>query len=167
MFKYCTFIRKRKRNEQQSSQNTLYPLTGEVELANAFITTLIPEGQKGQPLKKGVGSQKQSKVVVMTESAFVENPKPRKNPKRVNHLKMRIIDDLKTDTISNTVKDLADSSAELTTDDSTPYTKLAEHVKSHLAQLIKPEDQPKILLWVHIAIGNVKTAVALYPSSVY
>ncbi|MBP8945723.1 MAG: transposase, partial [Paludibacteraceae bacterium] len=41
-------------------------------------------------------------------------------------------------------------------DDATFYSKLAEHVKSHDAQVVKPEDMPKILPWVHIAIGNVK-----------
>ena len=69
---------------------------------------------------------------------------------------MLVIEDLKADTISNVVKEHVDSQAELTTDDATPYSKLAEHVKSHHAQVIKPEELPKILPWVHIAIGNVK-----------
>ena len=142
--------------DAMGKRDNLYQLTGEVELDNAFITTLIPEDQKVKPLKRGIGSKKQSNVVVMTESTFIENPKPDKKPKRVNHLKMVVIDDLKADTISNTVKDHVDSSVELTTDDATPYTKLAEHIKSHLVQVIKPEDLPKTLPWVHIAIGNVK-----------
>jgi hypothetical protein len=54
-----------------------YRLTGQIELDNAFITTLIPDGEKDSPLKRGVGSQKQSKVVVMTESTAVGNPKQR------------------------------------------------------------------------------------------
>lgn len=69
---------------------------------------------------------------------------------------MLIIDDLKANTISNTVKEHVDSQAELTTDDTTSYSQLSEHVKSHHAQVIKKEDLPKILPWVHIAIGNVK-----------
>lgn len=145
-----------KLRDVMGKRDNLYQLTGEVELDNAFITTLIPEDQKGKPLKRGVGSQKQSKVVVMTESTFIENPKPGKKPKRVNHLKMVVIDDLKADTISNTVKEHVDPSAALTTDDATYYTNLSEHVESHLAQVIKPEDLPKMLPWVHIAIGNVK-----------
>lgn len=88
--------------------------------------------------------------MVMSENSFVEKPK------RVNHLKMVVIDYLQADTISNTVNEHVDSHAELTTDDATPYSKLAEHVKSHHAQVIKPEELPKILPWVHIAIGNVK-----------
>ena len=137
-------------------RDNLYQLSGQVELDNAFITTLIPEDQKDKALKRGVGSQKQSKVVVMSESTFVDNPKPGKKPKRVNHIKMMVIDDLKADTVSNIVKEQMNPSVELTTDDSTSYTKLGEHVKSHQAKVVKPEDLPKILPWVHIAIGNVK-----------
>jgi transposase-like protein len=53
-----------------------YRLGGQIELDNAFITTLIPDDEKDKPLKRGAGSQKQSKVVVMTESTTVANPEP-------------------------------------------------------------------------------------------
>jgi hypothetical protein len=145
-----------KLRDVMGKRDNLYQLTDEVELDNAFITTLIPEEEKYKPLKRGIGSQRQSKIVVMSESSFVENPKPGKKPKRVNHLKMVVIDDLKADAISKTVKEHVNPQAELTTDDATPYSKLSEHVKSHHAQVIKKEDLPKILPWVHIAIGNVK-----------
>lgn len=145
-----------KLRDVMGKRDNLYQLTDEVELDNAFITTLIPEEEKYKPLKRGIGSQRQSKIVVMSESSFVENPKPGKKPKRVNHLKMLVIDDLKADTILNTVKEHVNPQAELTTDDATSYSKLSEHVKSHHAQVIKKEDLPKILPWVHIAIGNVK-----------
>ena len=68
-----------------------YKLGGQVELDNAFITTLIPDYQQDEKLKRGAGSQKQAKVVVMTESTFVANSKPDKKPKRVNHIKMVIM----------------------------------------------------------------------------
>ena len=112
-------------------RDNLYQLSGQVELDNAFITTLIPEDQKDKAPKRGVGSQKQSKVVVMSESAFVDNPKPGKKPRRVNHIKMMVIDDLKADTVSNIVKEQMNPSVKLTTDDSTSYKKLGKHVKSH------------------------------------
>ena len=144
-----------KLRDVMGKRDNLYQLSGQVELDNAFITTLIPEDQKDKALKRGVGSQKQSKVVVMSESTFVDNPKPGKKPKRVHHIKMMVIDDLKADTVSNIVKEQMNPSVELTTDDSTSYKKLGEHVKLHQAQVVKPEDLPKILPWVHIAIGNV------------
>jgi hypothetical protein len=71
-------------------------------------------------------------------------------------VKMQIVTDLKADTAAKVVEEQIDSEAELTTDDSTTYKKLGQHVKAHKAQVVKPEDLPKILPWVHIAIGNVK-----------
>jgi hypothetical protein len=69
---------------------------------------------------------------------------------------MKIVCDLKADTTINMVKEHIDSQAELTTDASTSYKKLEEHVKKHDAKVVKPEGLPKVLPWVHIAIGNVK-----------
>jgi len=146
----------KKLHDIMGKRDDKYKLGGQVELDNAFITTLIPDCQKDEKLKRGVGSQKQTKVVVMTESTFVANSKPDKKPKRVNHIKMVVIDDLMADTITNVVKEQVETETELTTDDSTSYTKLGEHVNSHQAQVVKPEDLTKILPWVHIAIGNVK-----------
>ncbi|KAA6321093.1 hypothetical protein EZS27_029217 [termite gut metagenome] len=145
-----------KLRDVMGKRDETYSLSGQIELDNAFITTLIPDGQKNEPLKRGAGSQKQSKVVVMTESEFIENPCPGKKTKRVNHIKMQIISDMRADTVTNIVKEQIDFQAEVTTDDSTSYNKLGEHVKSHDAQVVKPADLPKILPWVHIAIGKLK-----------
>ncbi|KAA6334154.1 hypothetical protein EZS27_017510, partial [termite gut metagenome] len=64
--------------------------------------------------------------------------------------------DLKAETTTNIVKAYVDSQAELTTDASTSYKKLKEHVKKQDAKVVKQGDLPKALPWVHIAIGNVK-----------
>ncbi|KAA6339359.1 hypothetical protein EZS27_012689 [termite gut metagenome] len=130
----------------------IYSLSGQVELDNAFITTLIPDDQKDEALKRGVGSQNKSKVVVMTESTFMENPKQGKPAKAVNHIEMKIVCDLKAETTINMVKEHVDSQAELTTDASTSYKKLKEHVKKQDAKVVKQG----VLPWVHIAISNVK-----------
>jgi len=133
-----------------------YQLSGQVELDNAFITTLISTDQKDEGLKRGAGSQNKSKVLVMTESVTVENPKPGKKSKRINHIKMQVVPDLKADTALEVVKEQIDSKVELTTDDSKTYCKLNQAVESHKAQVVKPEDLPKLLPWVHISIANIK-----------
>ena len=145
-----------KLRDVMGKRDNVYQLKDQVELDNAFITTLIPEDEKDKPLKRGAGSQKKTKVVVMTESAVVEKPKPGQKSKRVNHLKMKIVDDLSADSTTEIVKKQVDSQAEITSDDSTSYVKLKQVVKSHKAQVVKPKDLPTILPWVHIAIGNVK-----------
>jgi hypothetical protein len=133
-----------------------YQLSGQIELDNAFITTIIPDCQKDAKLKRGVGSQNKSKVMVMTESTVVENPGPNKPPRRVNYIKMQIVPDLKADTATKIVKEQVDYMSDIQSDDSTTYKNLNKVVHSHRAQVIKPEELPKILPWVHICIGNVK-----------
>jgi len=133
-----------------------YQLSGQMELDEGFFTTEIPEDQKKEPLKRGRGSQNKSKVLVMAESAFVDNPKNGCKPKRVTYIKMQVISDLKSNTITNIVKEQIDKSAELITDDSTSYNKLKDHVKSHEAAVIDHDKIPLLLPWVHIAISNAK-----------
>ena len=66
-------------------RDSKYSLSGQVELDNAFITSLIPDDQKGEKLKRGVGSQNKSKVMGMTESTKGENPKPNKPPRKTSY----------------------------------------------------------------------------------
>ena len=94
--------------------------------------------------------------MVMTESTVVENSKSNRPPRRVNHIKMQIVPDLKANTATKIVKGRVDYKSDIQSDDSTAYKKLGEVVESHRAQVIKPEELPKVLPWVHICIGNVK-----------
>lgn len=92
----------------------------------------------------------------MAASKTVENPKAGKKPKKVRYLKMKVISDLKSGTIAKNVKEHVEITADLTTDDSTSYTKLKEHVHSHTASVIPNEELPNVLPWVHTAISNAK-----------
>jgi hypothetical protein len=70
-----------------------------IELDEGFFTTEISADEKDKPLKRGRGSQKKSKVLVMAESVPVENGPTDKSgkPRKVGYLKMFIIDDLKSE----------------------------------------------------------------------
>ena len=61
--------------------------------------------KKNKPLKRGRGSQCKSKVHIMAESTFVENPKKWRKPKQVSYIKMIVINDLKSNTITVVVKE--------------------------------------------------------------
>jgi hypothetical protein len=50
-----------------------YSLSGQMELDNAFITTLIPDGQKDEPLKRGAGSQKEYLQYYLNEFCYKFN----------------------------------------------------------------------------------------------
>lgn len=145
-----------KLRDVMGKRDNKYQLSGQMELDDAFLSTEIPQDQKDKPLKRGRGSQSKTKVLVMAESTFVEAPKKGHKPKSVNHIKMKVINDLKSNTITNIVKEQVDKSAQLITDDSTSYYKLKEHVQSHEAVVVEPDMIPILLPWVHIAISNAK-----------
>ena len=133
-----------------------YVLAGRIELDEGYFSTEVPLDEKDKPLKRGRGSQKKSKVLVMAESEMVEAPKKGQKLRRVGYLKMKVIEDLKSDTINKLVKDLASGTTEIDTDDSTSYVDLKGFVPKHNSQVIPKDKVGEILPWVHIAISNAK-----------
>ena len=133
-----------------------YVLAGRIELDEGYFSTEIPAEEKDKPLKRGRGSQKKSKVIVMAERKVVESPKPGKKPRRVGYLKMKVIDDLTRETINKCVKELATDATEVDTDDSTSYTEIKNYIPNHNSQVIPKDKVGEILPWVHIAISNAK-----------
>jgi len=92
----------------------------------------------------------------MAESEMVESPKEGKKPRRVGYIKMKVIQDLKKDTINSIVKDLAGNVTEIDTDDSNSYVDLKDYIPRHNSQVIPKVKIGEILPWVHIAISNAK-----------
>lgn len=133
-----------------------YILAGRIELDEGYFSTETPIEEKDKPLKRGRGSQKKSKVLVMAESELVESPKPGKKPRRVGYLKMKVIEDLTKETINQSVKELAGNISEIDTDDSTSYVDLKEFVPKHNARVIPKQKVGEVLPWVHISISNAK-----------
>jgi hypothetical protein len=133
-----------------------YILAGRIELDEGYFSTEKSQSEKEKPLKRGRGSQRKSKVIVMAESSVVESLKKGQKPRRVGYLKMKVIDNLKKETINEQVQKLASNVSEIDTDDSTSYVELKDFVPKHNAQVIPKEKVDEILPWVHIAISNAK-----------
>jgi len=133
-----------------------YVLAGSIELDEGFFTTEKPQEQKNMPLKSGRGSQRKSKVLVMAESTLEENPKNKKKPRRVGYLKMKVIEDLKKETINEAVQQSLSKESDVITEDSTSYVDLKGFVNSHHPEVIPKNEVGEKLPWVHIAISNAK-----------
>ena len=136
-----------------------YVLAGRIELDEGYFSTETPCEEKDKPLKRGRGSQRKSKVIVMAESEFVESPKKGQKPRRVGYLKMKVIENLQSDTVNEQVKTLAGEVNEIDTDDSTSYVDLKNFVPKHNAQVIPKQKVGEVLPWVHIAISNAKRQI--------
>jgi len=134
-----------------------YSLCGVLELDEGFFSTETADDEKGKPLKRGRGSQKKSKVLVMAESDPVTNKSINKSKyRKVSHIKMIVIDDLKSETITPLVEENVCRESIIDSDHSTSYVKLKDIVKEHRPQVIPKTEVGKVLPWVHIAISNAK-----------
>jgi transposase-like protein len=139
-----------KRDEQ-------YSLCGVLELDEGFFSTETADDEKGKSLKRGRGSQKKSKVLVMAESTPVTDKSANKGKSRkVSHIKMIVIDDLKSETITPLVEENVSRESVIDSDHSTSYVKLKDIVREHRPQVIPKTEVGKVLPWVHIAISNAK-----------
>lgn len=128
-----------------------YVLAGRIELDEGYFSTETPSEEKEKALKRGRGSQKKTKVLVMAESEMVEPSKKGQKPRRVGYWKMKVIQDLKSETINNLVSDLANNATEVDTDDSTSYVNLKEYIPKHNAETISKKKG-----WRDIALGSYR-----------
>ena len=134
-----------------------YSLKEVIELDEAFFSTEIDEEEKDKPLKRGRGSQKKTKVLVMAESIPVDGETTKKGkPRKVGHIKMFVIDDLKASTIEEKVSEHINKDSTIDSDNSTSYTNFNMLVKEHRPKVVPKEELGKMLPWVHIAISNAK-----------
>jgi len=108
--------------------------------------------------KRGRGSARQSKVLVMVESGSVPDAKDGHKPsKKVGYLKMKVMEDLKADTINQEVDKHIDKQTNALTDGYRGYNKLKQVIAGH--QIIIEPDKTKaakLFPWVNRTISNGK-----------
>lgn len=68
-----------------------YEICGMVELDEGFFSTEVPDDEKDKPLKRGKGSQKKSKVLVMAQTEEGTPSKKSDKPTSVKYIKMFVI----------------------------------------------------------------------------
>lgn len=135
-----------------------YDLAGTIELDEGYFTTEDRTGGD-EPLKRGVGSQRKAKVLVMVESEPEENPKKGKKSRKCGHLKMKVIQDLKSSTFESEARDAIAPDATVVMDNLAAHAGVEEAVAKSERQTVPGKDAPKVLPWVHVAIANAKALI--------
>lgn len=133
-----------------------YKLTGTFELDEGYFTIADPL-KDTEELKSGVGSQKKAKVLVMVESEPSDKPKSGEKSRKCGHIKMRVINDLKTDTFEKEVRASVEDDSTVIMDNLHSHIGAEKVVKNSERQTIPGKEAPKMLPWVHIAISNAKS----------
>lgn len=140
-------------------------LSGSIELDDGFFEQVIMDREerqniKDEGLKRGKGSQRQAKVLVMVGSEDVPEDQRTKygKHKKCNYIKMKVVEDLTQETVNAEVSDALAEGSSAETDDAKSFAGLNKVVSEHkIHNMSLPGVDPgKALPWVHTAISNAK-----------
>ena len=142
-------------------RDDLYILEDMVEYDEAFVgKATIPKVKNN--LKRGRGSQKQSKVAVMAESTILEDLDSGEVGKSCRYFKMKKIKNLEAKTAQALIKEYIDKDSVLQTDKSTTFSDLSDCVDVHVKEISSTEEGKFNLKWAHISISNLKRHLQTY-----
>lgn len=142
-----------------------YTLEGCVELDEGYFSNSkqLEENEftgEIEELKRGVGSQKKSKVLVMNSITKVKKNMTKTKYKCDSipkYLKMTVIEKVDAPTIEKEVKEKIAYDSKLVTDSNTAYSTIKNTVKVHELHNVSKVNAGKVLPWVHKAISNAKS----------
>ena len=139
-------------------RDDLYSLKDQVELDEGFFETVDIQRDYSKSLKRGRGSEKQTTVLVSTESIEVEDKdKTTKYAKenRLRFIKMKVITSLKKEVLKSEVGKTIEKGTILKTDGSNSYNDLkTDYV--HQPTVATKAELSKLLPWAHTMISNAK-----------
>ena len=143
-------------------RDSLYELSNYIEMDEGFFESVNSEKDDNEPTMRGRGSKKQSKVLVAVESTPIskesKNAKYKHKPNaKAGYLKMIVLENLKSESISSSLKGELGQASIVRTDGYKGYSKLKEQVKEHqVYRTFDKEVLEKTFPWVHTAISNAK-----------
>lgn len=136
-----------------------YLLKGGIEIDEGYFESVNFRQELGGN-KRGRGSEKQTKVLVMVESQEIkesddDNDKKGKPSKKVGFLKMKVIKSLKSAAINEKIENSIELGSDTLSDNYSSYSKITNKV-NHTKMNVNKENIHKILPWVHTTISNAK-----------
>lgn len=134
-----------------------YKLQGNIEIDDAFFEVVDLTEKEDIELKRGRGSERQSKVLVMVES--VPNSKqqnPHKKDRIMGFAKMIVMDDLTSVGVTYEVGKSISPSSIVISDGYRSYAGLSQVVEKHVAMVVPQKEAHVKLPWVHTVIANSK-----------
>jgi transposase-like protein len=141
--------------QAMGNREASYKLDDQIELDEAYYRVETLAAKKANQ-KRGRGSVITVPVSIMVESTRLENIETNETTTRCGHLKMKLIEDHKAETIDEVVKGNAEKNAILFSDDSTSYTHLEEIAEEHHPTKSSEQTTKTELKWVHTVISNSK-----------
>lgn len=141
--------------QSMGQRDDRYKLEDMVEFDDAFFETYTCKKDKNN-LKRGRGSQRQTKVAVAAESTILEDIDTGKLTRSCRYFKMKVNPTFTKEASKNLVTAIIDKDSVLNTDKSTSYVNISDFVDVHITTKSNKETTNTTLKWSHIAISNVK-----------
>jgi len=154
-------------------RDSQYTLKGTIEVDDAFfeivnlpekdelgnVKTSIKVVSKGDDeQKRGRGSNKQMKVMVMVESTYNPNQtNPHKKNRAMGFAKMVVMDNLNSIGINYEIEKSIDKNATVLTDGYHSFRKIDNVISNHVKMVVPSKEAHKKLPWVHTVISNAKS----------
>ncbi|HIE55876.1 MAG TPA: IS1595 family transposase [Chromatiaceae bacterium] len=136
-----------------------YNLTEFIEVDEGFFET-IKDTDKSEAQKRGRGSQKQAKVLVLIESKPIKDKSTKykhKPDRQAGYLKMIVMPDLQAESINKEIAKNVDKETAVLSDAYKGYNRLEEIISEHeIINTSQIKESHTVLPWVHSAIGNAK-----------
>jgi len=144
-----------------------YQLKGTIEIDEAFFTTVDFFRDTNEPLKRGVGSQRKTRVLVLVESEYTGlrakeakkygKASDHKKNRRMGYAKMIVMDENSTiPTVNYELEQHVDSAANAISDDARNFKGVGSVINSIKQMKFDSKDAMKRLPWVHTVISNAK-----------
>lgn len=149
-----------------------YLLDSYLEIDEGFFKVVdkeITKDQLSQEQKRGRGSINHLKVLVAIESTPVEVIDERykhKPMRKCGHLKMIVMEDLRSETINASILTTVKIGSNIITDKYKGYTKLKEIMNHQMINTSGMKEVHKAFPWVHSAIGNAKKILVGFHHSI-
>lgn len=136
-------------------RDDLYLLNDMIEIDDAYIETCT-DAIKKKNLKRGKGSQRQTKTTVMAESIILEDIKNGTIGKQCRYFKMKVNTSEKSGEMEAVIAQNINTDAVVFSDNAKAYVSINKVVKAHLIERSAISIETQLLKWVHIAISNIK-----------
>ena len=170
--------------EHNGKMRSIYQLSDEVELDEAFFPIRTTDIKRNEKLKRGVGNQQQAKVLVIVESKpvdrvlqeylstapqsiekaskLISKTKGKSVGKIAHYIKMFVIDNLSAKTLDEIVRRHIDKDAVVVTDGSMSHTNFKEYFKGHEPHIENDVEEvvKSNFPWVHLVIGMCRDGIS-------
>jgi hypothetical protein len=156
----------RKIRTMMGKRDAQYQLDGTIEMDDAFFVIVDLLRDSDEPLKRGRGSQRTKKVLVMVESEYTganEEKSKRTNSdadhkknRKMGYAKMIAVDDLTADTLKYEIRKHVKPTARAISDNYPSYSVANEVIDGIDQMKVDSKDAMKKLPWVHTIISNAK-----------